>query len=136
MIAGVPGPFEIAALRIGKWLASKCHRPKFSQTASEPLVSPRVALISPREHMSAFLRETIEPSAAGSAVSLRSVNQLYLGWCSAGGHIPLSLKQLGLELRTITTALGLSHELTRGDVLIGGIRLRRAHSCMHGRQEA
>lgn len=123
MIAGLPGPFESAVIKAGRWLAAKCSR---AQPASREGHQPqaKAKALSPREHTSAFLVDTIEPSVAGSAVSLRSLNELYLGWCSTSRQPPLSPRELGSELKAITSVLGLRTDLTEGDVLIGGIQLR------------
>lgn len=124
MIADLPGPFETAVTNACCWLASKIRTLWGRPVELYKAEATTHAALSSREHASAFLRETIEPAAPGSAVSLSSLNELYMGWCSVGGHSPLPAKQLGFELKTIVGALGLPYNLTDGDVLIRGIKLR------------
>ena len=87
-------------------------------TPAAPLVGepvPAIAAPTGRDHVAAFLRSTIAPSAAGE-ISLRQLQGRYLAWCVAEEVTPLRAAELGRELRDVIDALGLACQPGADDV--------------------
>ena len=77
---------------------------------------------SPREHLSRFLSDVIEPDSNGQ-VSLRELHRRYSPWCRERGEPMLLGEALGDELKAIFEALHLPVELGNADAVIIGARL-------------
>ena len=78
--------------------------------------------VNKREHVSQFLRSTLQPDPA-AGTSLRQLHGRYLDWCAASSIDPLPPTELGPELRSIIAAIGLECRSTGRDVIVRGAAL-------------
>jgi len=104
-----------ASIAIG--MAAHPRRKPNALTASSETTLARP--VNKREHVSQFLRSTLQPNPTASA-SLRQMHNRYLDWCAEASIDPLPPTELGLELRSIIDAIGLECRSTGKDVIVWG----------------